>query len=236
MRAFGQVLLPICLLILTPGCREATPRSDADGQPPESQQAVPQRTEGRAYVYACVDAGFRFSVWVEPDSMGLWLPLSFGRPYERLAHVAAASGARYEGNGITVWTHDREAMLEVDDEDFSPCAMDWSASVWEDAKLRGVAFRAVGNEPGWLLEITNGERIRLLLDYGQRNVLLPDPGYETDQENRRTVYHAVTDSNDVTVTIDGTPCADTMSDETFESTVTLDVDGRTYRGCGRALF
>jgi len=28
--------------------------------------------------------------------------------------------------------------------------------IWVDAKLRGVYFRAVGNEPGWNLEISAG--------------------------------------------------------------------------------
>ncbi len=226
----------VLLLTAAAGCRESAPRKDMDGLSAEVHPAEQERPPGRGYVYDCPGAGFRFSVWLEPDSMGLWLPLRFDRPYERLAHVPAASGARYEGDGVTVWTHEREAMLEVDDEDYSPCAMDWQASVWEDAKLRGVAFRAVGNEPGWLLEITNGERIRLLLDYGQRELVVPDPGYETDQERRRTLYHAITDSTDVIVTIEGRPCADTMSDETFESTVTVDVDGRILRGCGRSLF
>ena len=34
--------------------------------------------------------------------------------------------------------------------------------VWHKAKLRGVAFRAIGQEPGWLLEITNGKEIVLV--------------------------------------------------------------------------
>jgi hypothetical protein len=32
-------------------------------------------------------------------------------------------------------------------------------NVWHAAKLRGVAFRAIGQEPGWLLEMTTGEKI-----------------------------------------------------------------------------
>ena len=33
-----------------------------------------------------------------------------------------------------------------------------SNDVWHAAKLRGVAFRARGQEPGWLLEIINGNQ------------------------------------------------------------------------------
>ncbi len=35
-------------------------------------------------------------------------------------------------------------------------------NVWHAAKLRGVAFRAIGQEPGWLLEMTTGEKILLI--------------------------------------------------------------------------
>jgi hypothetical protein len=37
------------------------------------------------------------------------------------------------------------------------------------------------------------------------------------------------------IRIEGRACGDTMSDETFESTVTVTLDGKKYRGCGRAL-
>ncbi len=107
--------------------------------------------------------------------------------------------------------------------------------VWEAAKQRGVSFRAVGNEPGWLMEITDGDRIRLLLDYAEREVVLPNPGPSPDQATTSTVYRVVTDTLDVTVTIEARACADTMSDERFETTVTVRVGDRTYSGCGRAL-
>ena len=38
--------------------------------------------------------------------------------------------------------------------------------VWHEAKLRGVLFRAIGQEPGWLLEITDGSEILLVTGYG----------------------------------------------------------------------
>ncbi len=54
-----------------------------------------------------------------------------------------------------------------DPEPGEPRFYEWSIdSVWHRAKLRGVAFRAIGQEPGWLLEITNGTEILLVTDYG----------------------------------------------------------------------
>ena len=42
--------------------------------------------------------------------------------------------------------------------------------VWHAAKLRGVAFRAIGQEPGWLLEMSTGDKILLVTDYGQTRI------------------------------------------------------------------
>jgi hypothetical protein len=46
-------------------------------------------------------------------------------------------------------------------------------NVWHAAKLRGVAFRAIGQEPGWLLEMTPGEKILLVTNTGQTRTEYP---------------------------------------------------------------
>jgi len=105
--------------------------------------------------------------------------------------------------------------------------------VWHAAKLRGVAFRAIGQEPGWLLEITNGEAILVVTDYGQKSQKFP---YVDPQENpvaRQTVYQLDAGHS---VLIEGKPCMDSMSGATFEVTVTLILGNKSYSGCGRALF
>lgn len=111
----------------------------------------------------------------------------------------------------------------------------WSIDdVWHRAKLRGVAFRAIGQEPGWLLEITNGEEILLVTDYGQVTNSYPWVEPVTDQEVRRTQY--VLDSYGVTVEIRGERCSDVMSGEEFEVSVSIIMHDRRLEGCGRALF
>ena len=70
---------------------------------------------------------------------------------------------------------DREQALAMND-------------VWHAAKLRGVAFRAIGQEPGWLLEITNGEEILLVTDYGSNQSSMPYVEPVVYQEERRTQY------------------------------------------------
>ena len=106
--------------------------------------------------------------------------------------------------------------------------------VWHKAKLRGVAFRAIGQEPGWLLEITNGEEILLVTDYGSTRTSMPYVEPVVYQEERRTQY--VVGEYNTTIEIRGESCTDVMSGETFEVSVTLFLSHKELHGCGRALF
>jgi len=105
--------------------------------------------------------------------------------------------------------------------------------VWHAAKLRGVSFRAIGQEPAWLLEITDGEKIYLVTAYGKSKITYPYVKPEIHPEERQTVF-AVKDKN-LEVIIKGIPCSDIMSGEKFEVSVFIDVDGKQLKGCGRAL-
>ena len=106
-------------------------------------------------------------------------------------------------------------------------------NVWHAAKLRGVAFRATGQEPGWLLEIKNGEEIVIVTNYGQDKNAYPWIEPQEDKDARRTVFQVDAETS---VLIEGKPCTDTMSGEKFQVTVTVAVGGQTLKGCGRALY
>ncbi len=122
-----------------------------------------------------------------------------------------------------------------DPEPGEPRFYEWSIdSVWHRAKLRGVAFRAIGQEPGWLLEITNGTEILLVTDYGQNRRRYPYVEPVVYQQERRTQF--VLESDGVTVEIRGQRCTDVMSGEEFEVSVSIIMTDRRLEGCGRALF
>ncbi len=152
-----------------------------------------------------------------------------------LRHVRTASGVKYEGAGMMVWMKGDAAMVEMDGNACNDCVITepYSSQPWDDARARGAAFRAIGQEPGWTLEIIPGDRIVVVADYGERHVTVPDPGPATD--GPRTVYHAVTGEHDVWVIITREPCRDIMSGERFDHSVTLTVDDQTWHGCGRYL-
>ncbi|HEX2164137.1 MAG TPA: hypothetical protein VHM02_09330 [Thermoanaerobaculia bacterium] len=108
-------------------------------------------------------------------------------------------------------------------------------AVWEAAAARGVDFRAVGNEPGWFLELDDGVQIVLVTDYGRRRYELPAPEPEVDRDDRRVTFDTESGGRRLVLTLAPGPCEDTMSGEEFETTVTVTIDGETYHGCGRAL-
>ena len=115
------------------------------------------------------------------------------------------------------------------------CEHDRRASIWEHAKLNGVDFRAVGNEPGWVLEIREGVRLDLSYDYGQSSLSVPIAESRSDAETRTTTYTGSADGRTLIVTLSGRGCSDTMSDETFPTRVEVAFDERKLSGCGRPL-
>lgn len=109
------------------------------------------------------------------------------------------------------------------------------ASPWEAAAARGVAFRAVGNEPGWFAEVDRGDApaLRATLDYGERTIEVPRA---MALDGDAFGYHGeARDGTSVVMRMRREPCSDGMSDQNYETSVTLKVGETTYRGCGRFL-
>lgn len=153
----------------------------------------------------------------------------------RLERVPAASGAKYSNGTTTFWPQGREAVLNLPDEIEKTCTLQQPESVWEEARLRGVDFRAVGNEPGWHLEIDFGKRIRMVTDYGNRRHSFPAPAEPPDPNAAQTTIRARTGDHRLEVVITSEPCRDSMSGEKFEATVRATLDGISFSGCGRRL-
>jgi putative lipoprotein len=104
---------------------------------------------------------------------------------------------------------------------------------WRDARERGIEFRAIGQEPGWLLEIDEGVSMRLLYDYGERTAIVNAPTLTV--EDGRRAYAGLSGTNSVNVVIEDRPCSDIMSGDPFPATVTVTINDRTLNGCGREL-
>ncbi len=209
----------------------------ADESAPEPEQGSDQCTStmvpgrpGQTFVYECND-DTQFTARIEGEKA--WLFLQSGTV--SLPHVRAASGAKYSDGTTTFWTKAESATLERSDHVRTSCTNNRRKAIWEDAKLRGADFRAIGNEPGWHLEISRGYGIVLVTNYGSDRYTFSLPEPTSNQEKRTTVYEVKENGHELEIVLEGRSCADTMSDERFETTVTVTIDGSRLNGCGRPL-
>ncbi|HEU5041519.1 MAG TPA: hypothetical protein VFT84_11885 [Gemmatimonadales bacterium] len=109
----------------------------------------------------------------------------------------------------------------------------WDGVFFELARDRD--FEAIGQEPGWKLEIVKGKEIVFTYAYGASKAVTPAPRPETDPETGARTYRAVTEASDLAVSIEPRACTDAMSGKPFETTVTVTLNGTAYHGCGGPL-
>lgn len=182
------------------------------------------------FVYNCSDT-LKFTAHVTKDST--WLFLS--DTTLRVLPVEAGSGARYEGSSYLYWSKGDEAIFQRPKGSFTTCQSVPQERSWAAAKLRGVDFRALGQEPGWFLELKRDNLLTYVGNYGRDTLVVESPAPDTGDHGRRTVYRVKTAQQSLKLVIADTPCTDSMSGFDFPQTVTVTIDGETYRGCGRYL-
>ena len=185
------------------------------------------RPLGNTMVYEC--SGYDFIARLGPGEMALWLE----DRYVILSQVRAASGVRYEEGDTMFWSKGGRASLTIDGQLYPECQLSPQRVPWEDARRRGVDFRAVGNEPGWYLEIQRGRQLLFVEADGMKRVLIPDP-VEEEVEGTRT-YLGSSGPNQLQVDIVEQFCADTMSEERYTNQVTVTHNKKRFTGCGRSL-
>ena len=192
----------------------------------EMQKEPAVNFEAKTFVFVCEDQS---SHVLRTTENGAWLFDAEGT--RKLLLVRSASGAKYSDGVSVVWTKGEEALLGKVGGKLRSCRNNRRAAIWEHAKLNGVDFRAIGNEPGWTLEIHEMSRVILLADYGASRVelALPEPVVDTGARSTRW------DAGELTLELIGDPCHDSMSGEAFATKVVVTWQGRTLRGCGRAL-
>lgn len=246
--AAPPILVLSLLLALLAGCgrgaaptepgaaRDAagSPRSAMDTDSGSHQDAATDAAargggyEFEAYAYQC--NGLEIAVRPGDGNLTLILP-------ERtlvLPQVESASGARYAEGENGFWGRGiNSGLLTLDGEDI-PCQLDRRATPWVDAQVRGATFRGIGQEPGWHLEI-HPDRLVMTYAYGTERAVAPNPGAVADADPAVRRWDAVTEAHTLAVRVEDRACTDIMSGETFPATVSVTLDGREYRGCGRNL-
>jgi uncharacterized lipoprotein YbaY/uncharacterized membrane protein len=156
-----------------------------------------------------------------------------------LPQAQSASGARYvDHRGNEFWTKGNTATLTREGGGKLDCvradAPPQAGSPWDAARQRGVAFRAIGNEPGWMVEVGRGDAppLHAELDYGKRKLDVANA-----QALSGLLGYAGTakDGTKVRLVLERKACSDGMSEQQYPVDAMLDVGGTAYRGCGRFL-
>ena len=108
-----------------------------------------------------------------------------------------------------------------------------SGWAWQEAADRGIDFRAIGQEPGWFLEIDKEKQLRVVYDYAEHELIAPVPSPTV--KGSSTVYDTIAGTQHLNIAIDASPCNDAMSGEAFPKSVAVTIGARTLRGCGKDL-
>jgi membrane-bound inhibitor of C-type lysozyme len=218
----GLALAATACTVEEPASQDTAPELPATAQPQE--RATPADTAA-ALSFICDDM-FRFTILPRDDSGTLFLPDTV----VELERTASAIGSRYARAGFEVWHDASEATVTTPDATFTRCAAQTGADPWAAARLRGASFRAVGQEPGWYVEIDN-RTLTFVGDYGERTLSAPAP--RPVQEGSTMTWRATVDGTALVVTAEQRACADAMSGEPFRYTATVTIHDQTYQGCGR---
>lgn len=181
----------------------------------------------RSTTYNC--DGLDFTVHFRGDEVDVVLP----QRTIVLLRVPAASGDQFRNGDDSFWGKGDTAILEADGRAYSDCVVPRARSPWEDAKLRGVDFRAAGNAPGWSVELVKGKDATVAIDGDarRRTFAVSDPTVA----GKRTTYRVRDTEGELTLTLDDAACRDAKSGEAFDTQVRMRVGQREWRGCGRWL-
>jgi uncharacterized membrane protein len=235
----GAVLLAACQPatpaspgpVAAPGPAAASPAASTGSDAPVAETPQPQSPPmaGVAMHWQCGE------LLVDADAAGESMRLRFSGRSLALPHVESLTGARYADDAGNEFMRQGDgAILMLAGEEQRDCTRGNRASPWTEAASRGIVYRAVGSEPGWLVEVGSGDDppLHAVLDYGERTL---DIAHASGISSTPGYGGKLADGTDVVLRTKREPCRDGMSGEAFETSAELTVGGKAYRGCGAYL-
>lgn len=220
----------------TPAATDATPAAA-----PAPAPAAPPSTPGdegppegvlRAYVWEC-DGGVTLRVRNLYRENAVSIELHEGA--RKLPQVASASGAKYADGTVTFWSKGGTATFERKGSPAINCTEARARSLLADAKLRGITYRAQGNEPGWLVEVGPGESLTYLADYGQARHAFAGVTRSSGDAPGTVLFAGEHGGQAIRFTLTREPCVDDMSGAEFDHRAVVEFGGSELRGCGTAV-
>ncbi|WP_425409604.1 META domain-containing protein [Hyphococcus sp.] len=226
-----RILFP--LLIALTACGRETPPSEEDKMAPPPEPAITDPAPApQSAIYRCGDA----SVLAEFSGDTVILTV-YGETFE-FHRVTSASGAKYadpDNPENIFWTRGDNATLTVAGEAYPECetrsaqAPDSGGAGGQGKPDDNAAYRAIGQEPGWILTIDDG-RLSLEYDYGEKSVSVANA--QKEMSNGHVEYSGAGGGQNVTVRIFEEYCADSMSGRPYPNRVEVAIGERTLQGCG----
>lgn len=203
---------------------------------PTDQAVSAQTAAMKTYFYVCEGEDKSIVVTINGDRGHLFsYQLSQALTRKPEANAFSGSDVYYRPDNPPGLAPGQTAEITIRGVRHENCKNNPRAAVWEAAKLRGVDYRALGQEPAWQLEISADEGFLLVTEYGANRVEFPYAEPEVNQAQRTTRYASQLGGNNINITIKGEACSDSMSGEAFSSRVEVGWQGKTLLGCGRAL-
>ncbi|MFO7609325.1 MAG: hypothetical protein R6X35_09040 [Candidatus Krumholzibacteriia bacterium] len=190
------------------------------------------RPPAGTWVYDC-GRDVTFTVLADgPDRVRVILP-DRELVLARADSSADPSSALYTGDGSTFWIQGGQSRLETPGAVYAGCRSNVELAIWADALQRGVDFRAWGRNPLWQAEISEGRMIAIQMGHGRREEF-PAPE-ATSGDDGVTTYRSLLEGRGLMLTVRPEVGQDPATGQATAAVVEAVLDGRTYRGYGRAV-
>jgi membrane-bound inhibitor of C-type lysozyme len=226
----------ILSLAMATGLAACQPAQQADSTAPGTAAATGEApppaaaptSDERVYAFRCGDLAVQ-ATYRGQDSATVVVG---DRTFVMAAEIAA-SGAKYaDEQGNVFWTKGTtEGTLTLKGEPDRACTGSGKEGEVAAAAVADAApaFRATGNEPGWLAQVGAGPnpQLRVETGYGEQTFEVAAPTQGKDGWSGKAA-----DGTDIKLSFQRTVCQDDMSGQAFGARVMLTVGARQYHGCG----
>jgi len=149
-----------------------------------------------------------------------------------LAETTPASPVRFSNGTMTLSGLGQQVRLEEPGAVYF-CRSLPSEVAWQEARFRGIEFRAAGDNPSWSLEIDSGVAIVFTSGQGDTRAVTKFPPATLAGTDARMTLTTVSGSLSLAVLSERRVC--TLGESVMTLTVTVTFNGKTYSGCGRTL-
>jgi hypothetical protein len=103
--------------------------------------------------------------------------------------------------------------------------------------LQDIDVRGLGHNPEWQLEISHSDNmVNLTLAGTGYRYRYPETGPSLYQgDTRTTIYQVPNDEHSLYIIVKGIECRDSETGKSYETTISVVMDGAAHPGCGDVL-